>query len=244
MDSIKEEQEEKNSRNEKKGPTYRTRNVHDWGSPVKHEASQSWGSTVAKQDAPTWGSSSVSVVDHESADEWAEIRRRAHRRSRDNEIERGKSPPPKLQEENLFSEGDSRPSRRSTYQTEEMKNNWGWGEDDVFKKSETLSDMFDGLNRGVYKPMLKRKRIQEEEGWTRYVEYGSKSKEEFAAMDSREDSEKNSSVGEDENNESAVVPHSPTRGDCIMGMASVLQKLTEDDTLEDGEESELREFVQ
>ncbi len=59
------------------------------------------------------------------------------------------------------------------------------------------------------------------------MEYGSKSIEEFVDMDSREDSDENSSVGEDENNESAVVPHSPTRGDCIMGMASVLEPYLE-----------------
>ena len=56
--------------------------------------------------------------------------------------------------------------------------------------------------------------------------------------DASESSGEESSVGEEEKNESVVVPHSPPRRDFTMSTASTLQKLTEGDTLEDGEESE------
>jgi hypothetical protein len=67
----------------------------------------------------------VQDVDTEEAEEWAERARKAKRARRNEDMRGGNSPPPKLNEENLFSEGDSRPSNRPTYKTKEEANNWG-----------------------------------------------------------------------------------------------------------------------
>ena len=79
----------------------------------------------------------------------------------------------------------------------------------------------------------------EKDGWKRYVKCPtSVLRVEKVSDDASESSGEESSVGEEEKNESVVVPHSPPRRDFTMSTASTLQKLTEGDSLEDGEESE------
>ncbi len=65
----------------------------------------------------------------------------------------GNSPPPKFKEENLFSEGDSRPSNRPTYKTKEEADNWGWGEPE-----DKISDLFAQINNRSFDPERRRRR--------------------------------------------------------------------------------------
>ncbi len=82
------------------------------------------------------------------------------RQRRNKEMEGGRSPPPKLREENIFSEGDSRASSRPAYQVKESKNNWGRDDESNDDKEESLSSMFGEISQGVFDPTKKRKRFQ------------------------------------------------------------------------------------
>ncbi len=101
--------------------------------------------------------------DKEAANSWKEAGRRSLRQRRNQEMEGGKSPPPKLQEENIFSEGDSRVSSRQAYQFKESKDNWGWGDEAHDEKEETLSSIFGEISEGTFDPTKKRKRNPEQE---------------------------------------------------------------------------------
>ena len=57
--------------------------------------------------------------DQQWADEWREKGRAQDRRTRDEFISSGGSPPPKLEEENLFSEGSSRKRMKPVYRPKE-----------------------------------------------------------------------------------------------------------------------------
>ena len=132
-----------------------------WGnSSASASSAPEWGSTVSRTDRPTWGSSSVGDIDREDAEEWTEKQRRSQRMRRDEEMRGGNSPPPKLKEENLFSEGDSRPITRHVYRTKEEEDNWGWG-----KNEEKISDMFEQINNGSFNPRGSRE--EAEKSWTR-----------------------------------------------------------------------------
>ena len=75
-------------------------------------ASPEWGSLATK--APTWGNKEEET-DPEWADEWREGGRTQDRRTRDEEIARGASPPPKLEEDNIFTDGSSRKRTMPAY---------------------------------------------------------------------------------------------------------------------------------
>jgi hypothetical protein len=53
------------------------------------------------------------------ANKWREKGKTQYRRSRNEEIARGGSPPPKFDEENLFTEGDSRKRTKPVYRMKE-----------------------------------------------------------------------------------------------------------------------------
>ncbi len=92
--------------------------------------------------------------------EWRRRREDYVRSKRDAEMDGGRSPPPKLREENLFTDGDSRPSLKPVYKTKEEKNNWGWGKDEKEEQEETLSSLFDEVNAGTFDAEKKRKRFE------------------------------------------------------------------------------------
>ena len=87
---------------------------------IKKEESSSvapeWGSSVGMSKAPTWGNIRIpDSAEQEIANEWQEKGRILDRKSREEEIARGGSPPPKFDEENLFTEGNSRKRTKPMY---------------------------------------------------------------------------------------------------------------------------------
>ena len=75
--------------------------------PDRNSSCEDWGAPLTAENTPKWGNKEE-VTDPEWANEWRNKGKAQDRRSRDSEIARGGSPPPKLEEENLFSEGNSR----------------------------------------------------------------------------------------------------------------------------------------
>ncbi len=156
-----------------------------WGSTSSY--APSWGSSqnVSSSSAPSWESShnaSSSVQgwestytpdelrrlqsswnnqreDKEAANSWEETGRRSLRQRRNQEMEGGRSPPPKLREENLFSEGDSRVRSRPAYELDESKNNWGWGDVSDDNSEKTMSSIFGEISEGVFDPTKMKKGV-------------------------------------------------------------------------------------
>ena len=113
-DNKEDEQEQASSEEE----STREASIRLYGSasPKKDEPdSPKWGSTPAK--TPTWGNNPFPVNNNEKewAEEWREKGRASDRRSRDEEIARGGSPPPKLDADDFFSEGSSRKRTKPVY---------------------------------------------------------------------------------------------------------------------------------
>jgi hypothetical protein len=79
-------------------------------SSVNHE----WGAPLTDATTPRWGNNER-IEDPAIANEWKSKATMMDRRSREEEIRRGGSPPPKLDEENIFSEGNSRQRTKPAY---------------------------------------------------------------------------------------------------------------------------------
>jgi hypothetical protein len=132
----------------------------------------------------------------------------------------GNSPPPKFKEENLFSEADSRPSKKPAYKTKEEADNCGWGD-----KEEKISDIFEQINNGSFDPENRRRQRREDlDPYDRTVDCPP------SISDSDGDDKDDSYPQEDE-----VVKYSPiwpmaTRVG-VMGSAACLQELTRHGTL-------------
>jgi hypothetical protein len=138
------------------------------------------------------------------ANSWEETGRRSLRQRRSKEMEGGRSPPPKLKEENIFSEGDSRASSRPAYQVEESKNNWGWGDESDEDKEKTLSSIFGEISQGVFDPTKNKKSVPVKiNGWRRNVKRPSISEVGKVSEDTSESSGEDSSV-EDEGEGSVI----------------------------------------
>ena len=138
----KEDEQEEAKSKEERGRETRETNVRLWGSASPRTSSPEpsytqeelkiagpeeirvwrqppeWGSTSAK--APTWGNNPLPMnQDQQWAEEWREKGRAQDRKTRDEFISSGGSPPPKLEEENLFSEGSSRKRMKPVYRPKE-----------------------------------------------------------------------------------------------------------------------------
>jgi hypothetical protein len=168
-----------------------------------------------------WRNSALQVAEAEISgetgnQEWRRRREDYVRSTRNAEMEGGRSPPPKIREENLFTDGDSRTSSKPVYQTKEEKNNWGWGNDEKEEPEETLSSLFDEVNVGTFVAEKKRKRFENKYEWKGEVQYNSpcESEEEDKDMDAMESS-------------SSALPPS-MRGGCIMGASKALNRLTKE----------------
>ena len=75
-----------------------------------------WGAPLTLRNAATWGNNPLpDEQDKEFANEWRAKGRASDRKTRDEEIARGNSPPPKLDAEDLFSEGSSRKRTKPVY---------------------------------------------------------------------------------------------------------------------------------
>ena len=191
--------------------------VPGWGSSRSMSSSvQGWEPTYTPAELRRWQSSwNFQREDEEEAKRWEETGRRSLRQRRDQEMEGGRSPPPKLKEENIFSEGDSRRSSRPAYQVQESKDNWGWGDDTQDIKKESMSSIFGKISEGTFDPNNKRKSDSvRDDGWKRYVKRPTISDVEKVSKDSSESSGEDQSEGEDDDKEeSLVIPHSPARGE-------------------------------
>ncbi len=171
-------------------------------------------------------------VDAEAAEEWAVRDRRAKRARRNEEMRGGNSPPPKFKEDNLFSDGDSRPIKRQIYKTKEEADNWGWGEPE-----EKISDLFAQINNCSFDPEARQRRQREDlNPYDRTVDVPS------SISDSEDgdegEGEEYSYLQEDGAEGSSEVQPNPTRGECILGSAACLQKLTEHDVMDFDDENE------
>ena len=75
-----------------------------------------WGAPLTLRNAPTWGNNPLpDEQEKEFANEWRAKGRASDRRTRDEEIARGNTPPPKLDNEDFFSEGSSRKRTKPVY---------------------------------------------------------------------------------------------------------------------------------
>ena len=124
-------------------------------SAVSSEVGSGWLPTYKHSELMGWGNSALQNAEKEISfetgnQEWRKKSEDYLRSKRNEEMEGGKSPPPKLREDNLFTDGDSRPSSKTTYQTKEEKNNWGFGNDEKEEPEETLSSLFDEVNAGTF----------------------------------------------------------------------------------------------
>ncbi len=111
----------------------------------------------------------------------------------------GNSPPPKLGEDNIFSEGDSRTQCRPIYKTKEEANNWGWGETNSVAEETTLSDIFEEISEGGFDPNIKRKRFENTVKWEGRVIYKDAKKEEEAVEDTIKSGEEKSDLSKIKN---------------------------------------------
>jgi hypothetical protein len=111
-----------------------THPVEDWGAPLTAENTPKWGNKEEATD-PEW------------ANERRNKGRAQDRRSRDSEIARGGSPPPKLEEENLFSEGNSRKTSKPVYRKQNDITDKVWDSNEKF-------------SNGGFKDKMKRKRSE------------------------------------------------------------------------------------
>ncbi len=138
----------------------------------------------------------------------------------------GSSPPPKFKEENLFSDGDSRPITRRTYRTKEEADNWGWGE-----KEEKISDMFEQINNGSFYPERRQRRCREDlDPYDRVVECP-------ASIPVCDEEDNEVSYRQNDAMESSVALPTPTRGDGVVRTTEALDRLTkyEEDDLVEGD---------
>ena len=177
-----------------------------------------------------WGNSALQVAEAEISgetgnQEWRQRREDYVRSARNAEMEGGRSPPPKLKEENLFTDGDSRQPFKPVYKTKEEKNNWGWSMDEKEEPEETLSSLFDEVNAGTFDAGKKRKRFENNYKWKGKVQYDSPSETEEEDKD-RDAMESSSSARP-----------SSTREGCLMGASEALNKLTNEKN-EDHDDSE------
>jgi hypothetical protein len=105
---------------------------------------------LTAENAPKWGNKEE-VTDPEWANEWRNKAIAQDRRSRDKEIAGGGSPPPKLDEENIFSEGNSRkrskPVYRQPYDVTDKVEDHEWNTTEKF-------------SNGRFDEKMKRKRIE------------------------------------------------------------------------------------
>ncbi len=95
-------------------------------SSVEPDGSMSRGGFV-----PNWGNLPIKDPrDQEFANEWTTKSEAYYRRSRDERMEKGGSPPPKFHEDNLFTEGCSRMKAKIVYRLKGESDCW----DDHHKK--------------------------------------------------------------------------------------------------------------
>ncbi len=122
--------------------------VPEWGSGTHASSSTGagWVPTYTPSELMSWNSGVRNTCNQEAANRWQESVRLNERTSSREEMEGGRSPPPKLAEENLFSEGDSRPRSRPTYEVKESRNKWGWDDNVENTKEETISDIFEEIS--------------------------------------------------------------------------------------------------
>jgi hypothetical protein len=180
-----------------------------------------------------WGISALQNAEREirfesGNQEWKKRSEDYVRAKRNEEMEGGRSPPPKIREDNLFTDGDSRPSSKPSYQTKEEKNNWGWGNDEKDEPEETLSSLFDEVNAGKFVAKKKRKRFKNKYEWKGEVVYGSP-----PSGSEEKDYDKEEIEG------SSVVQPSPTAGDRIMTTSEALKMLTRNGKEDDEENARL-----
>jgi hypothetical protein len=132
---------------------------------VQSAAESGWVPAYKHSELIGWGNSALQNAEKEismetSNQEWKRRSEDDVRSKRNAEMEGGRSPPPKIREENLFTDGDSRPSFKPVYKTKEEKNNWGWNNDEKEEPEETLSSLFDEVNAGTFVAEKKRKRFE------------------------------------------------------------------------------------
>ena len=207
--------------------------VPEWGSGTHASSSTGagWVPTYTPSELMSWNSGVRNTCNQEAANRWQESARLIERTSRSEEMEGGRSPPPKLAEENLFSEGDSRLRPRPTYAVKESRNNWGWDDNLENTKEETISDIFEEISQGHFNANKKRRRFEyERKPWKGHVEMA-------AYVEDDEEDVDSTHVEEEHVAGSSVVEPSPTRRDCVMGTSEALNKLTRDND-ENEEEAE------
>ena len=113
-----------------------------------------WGAPLTRATAPSWGNN-VQDQDPEIAKEWKSKSTMYYRRSRDQDMARGGSPPPKFEEENLFSEGNSRKRVKPFYRPKE----------DITDKVEDRGrDSVDQFIRGKFDAKMRKKKNKGLEG--------------------------------------------------------------------------------
>jgi hypothetical protein len=143
-----EDDEEEGEESEKEEES--SSSVPEWASS---STEPQWGSTVS--NPPTWGNNLISNIrEEEIANEWRDKGRSLNRRSRDEEISRGNSPPPKFEEDNLFTEGNSRRRVKPIYRPKE----------DITDKQESREwNSVDEFTNGRLDSSMRRKRSEGKE---------------------------------------------------------------------------------
>jgi hypothetical protein len=114
------------------------------------------GSTSVGGFLPKWGNRPIKDPrDQEFADEWKTKSETYYRRSRNERMEKGGSPPPKFHEDNLFTEGCSRKKDKSTYKLKGESDCWGDHQED-----KDFENTVEDYTNGRLRPS---KRLKEQE---------------------------------------------------------------------------------
>ena len=123
-------------------------------------AEPEWGSTAGRVFTPNWGNHPIQDPrDQEFANDWTNRSAAYYRKSRNEVMERGGSPPPKFHEDNLFTEGCSRKKAKATYRVKGESDCW-----DNHPEKEVL-EALDDFNKGRQR-MLSLQRALESDCWS------------------------------------------------------------------------------
>jgi len=117
-------------------------------------------STAGGVFTPNWGNHPIQDPrDQEFANDWTNRSRAYYRKSRNEVMERGGTPPPKFHEDNLFTEGCSRKKAKATYRLKGESDCW-----DNHPEKEVL-EALDDFNKGRQR-MLSLQRALESDCWS------------------------------------------------------------------------------
>ena len=138
--------------NEEVGSESSTVSEKSWAHTDPYE----WRASLTSKTVPTWGNNTLPDEQEQvSANEWRERSMASDRRTRDEEIARGNSPPPKLDSEDFFNEGSSRKKSKPIYRNKHYITD---------KVEEEMSSSVENYTTGRFNSQMNQRKKELNEG--------------------------------------------------------------------------------